>query len=98
VFGYVLVNGTFTNVAFPGALDTTVRGINPRGDLVGFYDTDDGSGHGIVGPLSHLASFDFPGGFNTGGFAINAAGDVVGSYDDGDGNGHGFLWTRRGRP
>ncbi len=39
--GFLLRNGTYTPIDFPGGDGTKVSGINDRGDVVGYYDTQD---------------------------------------------------------
>jgi hypothetical protein len=39
--------GTFTSIDFPGASFTQAQGINPRGDIVGRYDSA-GMTHGFL--------------------------------------------------
>jgi len=52
--GFLLRKGDFTTIDFPGAdvVSTQARGINPQGDIVGFYVSKDASGvshtHGFV--------------------------------------------------
>jgi uncharacterized membrane protein len=46
--GFMWKNGAFTEVNFPGSVDSAVLGINARGDLVGTWDTGLTSpGHGF---------------------------------------------------
>ena len=94
--GPALSGWALTNVAFPGAIDTSTRGINPQGQIVGTFDLPDGSFHGLIDRGAGLEQFDVPGGFDPSGYQINARGDVVGDYLDADGNSHGFLWSRTG--
>jgi hypothetical protein len=45
--GFLLSGGEFTSIDFPGASGTVASGINPRGDIVGFY-VSAGVGHGFL--------------------------------------------------
>ena len=47
--GYVLREGEFTTIEFPGAANwTSAIAINERGDIVGKYQTADGKFHGYL--------------------------------------------------
>ena len=45
--GFLLENGSFTSLTFPGATVTTARGINPGGAVVGWYQDATGA-HGYL--------------------------------------------------
>jgi uncharacterized membrane protein len=47
VHGFLLRNGTFTTIDAPGATDSRASGINPQGDIVGFYSDNSGQ-HGFL--------------------------------------------------
>jgi hypothetical protein len=51
VHGFLLSRGEFTSVNVPGAVSTAAFAVNPRGDIVGFYDDTSGRRHGFL--LSH---------------------------------------------
>ena len=92
VHGYLLKNGVFTQIDYPGADNTTTRSINVEGVIAGFYENEDGFSQAILVTGSNMVAFDFPGtSGTTGAFAINALGEVVGDYFDADGNDHGYL-------
>jgi hypothetical protein len=76
-FIYNIAQGTFTDIAYPGAADTTAYGIWDNGHgsytIAGGYgdpgDTTNGLGHGFMvdydsstGTFSHWTSFDYPNG------------------------------------
>jgi hypothetical protein len=44
----VAAQGTCTTIDVPGAVRTVANAINPRGDIVGRYDTADGVAHGFL--------------------------------------------------
>ena len=82
---------------------TSVRGISPSGEIVGFFQTLTCGGtqpearpgaHGFVraknGSLD-VVDVPFPGTLGTVVFGINPAGDLVGSYLDEANKTHGFL-------
>jgi probable HAF family extracellular repeat protein len=76
------------------ALFTNANAINPRGDIVGRYDTADGRTHGYLLSGGEFTSIDFPGATLTTANGINARGDIVGRYFSADGVQHGFLLRR----
>jgi len=73
----------------PGASSTLPRGINPRGDVVGFYGAD-AAFHGFLLQAGALSDIDVPGAAFTRPRSINPQGDVVGFYGTGSVS-HGFL-------
>jgi probable HAF family extracellular repeat protein len=95
--GFVWSNGVFTNtkINFPGAIFTSVNGINASGQLTGTY-------YGEGGFPMRRAFFESNGNFTTvlpqvsnvirsqGGF-INAQGQAVGAYRDAT-KAYGFIW------
>ena len=42
--GFLYRNGAFTTIAYPGAINTIVLGINSAGTMVGYYGTSGGGG------------------------------------------------------
>jgi len=82
-----------------GQLGTVATGINPRGDIVGSYVTDDYNFHGFLLRNGTFTTLDapgvvFPGPPTTGGTfptAINPQGDIVGYYNDSSVSVRGFL-------
>ena len=78
----------------PG-LDNTfsiANGINAGGDLVGYYQTPEGTIRAFRyhdGAIESVAPIR--GGFSTVGFGINAGGDIVGYADTADGSVVGFV-------
>jgi hypothetical protein len=98
--GFLLSKGTFTNidVNLPGAVpgSTNADAINPQGDIVGFYASDNGNvGFGfdekgfpskerrLYRPRSPWVSITLT-------YGINPQGDILGFYTDNTGKGHGF--------
>jgi probable HAF family extracellular repeat protein len=84
---------SFTGVNYPGALRTTVFGINNSSDVVGFILTNfgTGAGHGFVYSQGVFNLIDFPGATQTTCYAINDLGYIVGSYATANGLQHAFL-------
>src|SRR5207245_1633405 len=88
--GYLVSDGDFTSIEYPGATFTGAYGNNPCGDIVGRYRDAGGVTHGYLLSRDQFSTFDFPGASFTGGAAINPGGDLVGRYVV-DGVTHGFL-------
>src|SRR2546427_9879475 len=65
---------------FPGATFTSFRGINTAGDIVGFYATATGVGHGFLLRGGTFTTIDPPGSLGTLALGINDQGDIVGEY------------------
>ena len=87
----VLAQGTYTQVDYPGAAQTTVWGIDTAGDVVGSYVDASGNGHGFLLSGGTYTTIDYPGGYNflTG---INDLGMIVGFVQFSNG-GFGFLYN-----
>jgi hypothetical protein len=66
--GFLLSQGTFTPIDFPGGFFTSAQGINSRGELVGVY-VDTADGHGYLLRRGTFTSIDFHGATFT--FALN---------------------------
>jgi hypothetical protein len=52
--------GAFTALDFPGATSTQAWGINPGGDIIGFYVSADKATHGFLKSRGEYSSIDFP--------------------------------------
>jgi probable HAF family extracellular repeat protein len=81
---------TFTAIDFPGAAATTPKGINSKGEIVGFYKDSAGATHGFLFANGQFTSVDVPGASSTQATAINAGEDIAGLYVDSAGT-HGFV-------
>jgi hypothetical protein len=94
-------NGTYSVLNFPlssSSLETlTVTGINPLGDIVGFYLDENYGQHGfLLRGNGAFTNIDAPGAsplpfLGTTANGINAWGDIVGQYFDSAGVSHDFL-------
>jgi hypothetical protein len=73
----------------PGAVFTTVYGLNENGDIVGSY-RDATTRHGYLFRNGVFLTLDYPGATNTDAFGINDPGGIVGTYNDFS---RGFLAT-----
>ena len=79
-------------VPVPGAVGTSVSGINDAGAVVGEYTDSSGTRHGFLWQGgSFIAPLDVPGAVHTVAFGVNDAGAVVGRYTDSSGTVHSFI-------
>jgi probable HAF family extracellular repeat protein len=78
--------GEVETIDVPGAIGTSIDGINAHGDLAGSYMTPDFVVHGFVRIRGGFETLDFPGAttVRTIPTGINAKGDVVGIYTTSD--------------
>ena len=88
----------FTSFDFPGAMLTNAQGINPEGDIVGFYLDTAGSQHGFLLRNGEFRELNFPDAEGTAARGINPGGQIVGSYSEKTGtapaNIHGWLLSQ----
>jgi probable HAF family extracellular repeat protein len=93
---FVLQNGSFTAIAFPGAVITGANGINNHGEIVGDYAILDSDNvpifHGFYWKEGQFTSVDYPGASTTSLNGINDAGVSTGLYNDAIGNPHPFAF------
>jgi len=89
--GFVLQNGVFTIIDFPGAYETFAHGINDNGDVVGSYDYNGIYEYGFLLSNGVYTAIDVPNSLSSWAFGINNVGQIVGGYDDLNNNQHGFL-------
>jgi probable HAF family extracellular repeat protein len=101
--GFVFSDGRFTTIDIPSAIagefidreiNTAVRGINDRGDLVGDYTDALGAVHGFELSRGAFAVIDPPdGGTLSSAQDVNNRGEIVGYYSVPFQNLRGFLAT-----
>ena len=84
---------TFTIVDVPGA---EAAGINPQGDIVGFYVTGTENRGFLLDKEGTLTTIYVPGASVTRARGISPQGDIVGFYGDAGGATHGFLRDKKG--
>jgi hypothetical protein len=83
--GIVNYNGTWRTVDFPGAVSTSLTGINMYGSMVGNWSDSKGHSHGFELKNGKFTSISAPGAnTNTYAQSISDTGVIVGSYDDPD--------------
>ncbi len=90
---FLLRNGNFTDIAFPGAASTQALGLNDSDEVVGTYTDQQNLMHGFTWtPGAGFQTVDDPHGLGTTTInGVNNAGDLVGFYTDAAGNTDGFL-------
>ena len=85
---------SFISFDFPGAVSTQANGINPAGNIVGYYADAEGTNHGFLLSKGAFTRIDVPGSIFTNPGGINPAGEIVGGYVDSNGTGRGFLLSK----
>jgi probable HAF family extracellular repeat protein len=70
----------FTTLDYPGAASTQAWGINPSGDVVGYYVNPDKSSHGFLLSAGEYKAINYPGAALTLVNGINAAGELIGEF------------------
>jgi probable HAF family extracellular repeat protein len=78
-------------VPVPGAVETSVFGINDVGAIVGGYTDSSDVDHGFLWQGGSFTPIDVPGAVHTVAFGVNDAGAVVGGYTDSSGTVHSFI-------
>jgi probable HAF family extracellular repeat protein len=93
--GWLLVDGTFSVVDFPGSTGTQCLGISNKGEIVGFYTDGAGATHGFTHQWNKKSfqTVDDPRGIGmTLVNGVNDNGDLVGFWGSGD-KATGFVAT-----
>jgi probable HAF family extracellular repeat protein len=80
VHGFLLDDGKFTTIDYPGATVTGFFGINERGDLIGGCTCIDGMGHGLLYTDGQFTIISYPNASHTRPRGINDRGQIVGFY------------------
>src|SRR5262245_20028671 len=71
---------TFTTIDVPGAVNTSILGINSLGRMVGYYEeTTNGPGTGFLLSSGNFTFFNYPGSDSTDAFGINDSGLISGT-------------------
>jgi hypothetical protein len=95
--GFILRNGRYLTVDYPGAASSQLSGSNIEGELVGEYcrDVDCNDFHSFLRtPTGQFVGFDPPGAVNSWAATVNLEGAIVGVYFNPDGVMHGYLLYR----
>jgi hypothetical protein len=92
--GFILnTDGVYQVVDYPGALNTTLFGINNAGAAVGYQTQPVDTVQGFVYSQGQFTDLNFPGSTQTQLIGINAQGVLSGTYYDASGVNHGFTAT-----
>ncbi len=93
---------TYAPINVPGAVATQARGINNRGEVVGFYQTTSCTNTDVRVPTCPTKGFKLvngsyvklmvPNSVSTAVMGVNDRGDLTGFYKKSDGSEHGFIW------
>jgi len=84
---------SFVSIDVPGAISTSVRGIDSSGRVVGSFIDSSGT-HGFLFSNGTFSKIDVPGSTWNIATGINSAGQIVGGYGTGtDSGNHGFLYS-----
>ena len=89
--GFILRDGHYTLVAYPGAEGTYLTCINNHGDISGIWFDGANNSHGFVLRHGVFTTIDYPGAANTLIYNINDRGQIVGNYLDANFGFHGFF-------
>jgi len=73
-----LAQGTYTQIDYPGAVQTECWGIDNAGDVVGEYVDGLGISHGFLLSGGAYSTIDYPHLRDTGLYGINDVGQIVG--------------------
>jgi len=93
--GWLYQRHSYTELSYPGSVNTWFSGIAPGDRIVGSYADSLGATHGLL--VTHPTgapqwqSLDIPNAVAIEGRGINVKGEIVGDYADASGNTHGFL-------
>jgi uncharacterized membrane protein len=90
------VTYNFTTINPFNSVETSARGINNHGDVVGDFATaaqeSAGTESGFLLHNGNFTQINFPGANDTDANGINNHGVIVGTYDDNSGD-HGYVWS-----
>ena len=80
--GFILFgDGRFSQpLSYPGAMQTSLIGINDDRETCGFYIGSDGAPHGFLDSHGTLTSYDVVGSISTTVTGVNNSGDFAGNY------------------
>jgi hypothetical protein len=102
---FAYAKGSFSSVAFPGAVYTEANGINDHGWIVGQFEDTSGVFHGFYWDTTNYHQVDIPGSSWTNVWAINNS-NVMTAYDEDTSTGYpidgyiydGTTWTKMDPP
>lgn len=93
--GFILDDGQYTTLDFPGANGTVLTSENPSGELAGEWcvvaSCASGTTHSfLVSKKGEFTSFDPPGAVSSNASTVNPSDVLVGAFVDGVGATHGY--------
>jgi uncharacterized membrane protein len=98
IHGFLKDGDAYTEIAFPGAPNTTANGISNSGILVGLYGEAGAGPYGFAtGSRGYVlrggvySTLDYPGALTSFPLGVNDVGEIVGVYQDQEGVFHGYL-------
>lgn len=89
--GYLLHQGVFLTIAYPGAATTFPAAINDAGTIAGYWIDSSSKDHGFILQNGAYTEVTISGATRVELLSINNFGDLVGNYTDSSGVDHGFL-------
>lgn len=95
--GFLLTNNVFTPIDYSdaGAHNTNADGINPQGEIVGYYQDASGKWRGFYrSAWGEFTPLDVPGALATYARRINAKGQIAGYFRDSGNVMRGFVLSR----
>ncbi len=94
--GFFLMRNNFSGFDVPGALDTTLSGLNNAGDFAGWFTDSSGITQAFVSLGGDITPFSVPGASLTRAYQLNSSNQLVGFYDDSSGIEHGYFRDTNG--
>ena len=94
--GFFLMRNNFTGFDVPGALDTTLSGLNNAGDFAGWFTDSSGITQAFVSLGGTITPFSVPGASLTRAYQLNSSNQLVGFYEDSLGIEHGYFRDTNG--
>lgn len=85
---------TYTTIAYPGAAQTVVSGINASGTVAGTYTDSSGNTHAFTWSAGKFTTIASPSGYSINAAGINDAGSVTGAYQDASGFSVGYIYSK----
>jgi uncharacterized membrane protein len=89
--GYLLHQGVFSTISYPGAATTFPAAINAAGTIAGYWIDSSSKDHGFTLQNGVYTEITIPGATRVELLSINNVGDFAGNYTDSTGVSHGFL-------
>jgi probable HAF family extracellular repeat protein len=94
VHAFLWQNGVMTDLGtLPGGSYSFANGINDKGQVVGYSDTQTGDTHAFLWQNGTMIDLGTLGGSSSRAYGINDKGQIVGESDTQNGASHATLWT-----